>query len=105
MASPWLPLIFFLPSASFFWPAAPEVTRPTPTAHQVEDAQLAATKRHPFQNWSGERVSRVFLRLMPWLPVTQGRTYPFLGSTGGQPPPVRWRWTKYGIPPRPGRPN
>jgi Zn-dependent protease with chaperone function len=56
-----------------------EVTKPTPTAHQVEDAQLAATKRHPYLNWSGERAARVFLRLLPWLPVTQGRTYPFLG--------------------------
>ncbi len=26
-----------------------------------------------------ERSARVFLRLMPWLPQTQGRTYPFLG--------------------------
>ena len=56
-----------------------EVTKPTPTAPQIEAAQLATAMRHPFQNWSGERVSRVFLRLMPWLPVTQGRTYPFLG--------------------------
>ena len=56
-----------------------EVTRPTPTAHQVEDAQLAATKRHPYLTWSGERVVRVFLRLLPRLPQTQGRTYPFLG--------------------------
>ena len=56
-----------------------EVTKPTPTAPQIEAAQLATARRHPFQNWSGERVSRVFLRLMPWLPVTQGRTYPFLG--------------------------
>ena len=56
-----------------------EVTRPTPTAPQIEAAQLDIARRHPFQNWSGERVSRVFLRLMPWLPVTQGRTYPFVG--------------------------
>ncbi|HZK14773.1 MAG TPA: M48 family metalloprotease, partial [Desulfobaccales bacterium] len=56
-----------------------EVTKPTPTAPQIEAAQLATARRHPFQNWSGERVSRVFLRLMPWLPVTQGRTYPFVG--------------------------
>ncbi len=56
-----------------------EVTKPTPTAHQVEEAQLDATRRHPYLSWSGERVSRVFLRLMPWLPQTQGRTYPFLG--------------------------
>jgi Zn-dependent protease with chaperone function len=56
-----------------------EVTKPTPTAPQIEAAQLTAARRHPYLNWSGERASRVFLRLMPWLPVTQGRTYPFLG--------------------------
>jgi Zn-dependent protease with chaperone function len=56
-----------------------EVTRPTPTAPQIEAAQLDIARRHPFQNWYGERISRVFLRLMPWLPVTQGRTYPFVG--------------------------
>ncbi len=56
-----------------------EVTRPTPTAPQAEAAQLAAARRHPYQTWSGERVSRVFLRLLPCLPQTQGRTYPFLG--------------------------
>jgi Zn-dependent protease with chaperone function len=56
-----------------------EVTRPTPTAYQVEEAQLAAAKRHPYLSWSGQRAARVFLRLMPWLPQTQGRTYPFLG--------------------------
>ena len=55
------------------------MTKPTPTAPQIEAAQLATARRHPYQSWSGERVSRVFLRLMPWLPVTQGRTYPFLG--------------------------
>lgn len=56
-----------------------EVTRPTPTDPQVEAAQMDAVRRHPDQNWSGERVSRVFLRILPWLPQTQGRTYPFLG--------------------------
>jgi Zn-dependent protease with chaperone function len=56
-----------------------EVTRPTPTAPQVEAAQVAAARRHPYLSWSGERAARVFLRLMPWLPQTQGRTYPFLG--------------------------
>ena len=55
------------------------MTKPTPTAPQIEAAQLDTARRHPFQNWSGERAARVFLRLMPWLPVTQGRTYPFLG--------------------------
>jgi Zn-dependent protease with chaperone function len=56
-----------------------EVTKPTPTAPQVEAAQVAAARRHPYLSWSGERAARVFLRLMPWLPQTQGRTYPFLG--------------------------
>jgi Zn-dependent protease with chaperone function len=56
-----------------------EVTKPTPTGPQIEAAQLDTVRRHPFQNWSGDRVSRVFLRLLPWLPQTQGRTYPFLG--------------------------
>jgi Zn-dependent protease with chaperone function len=56
-----------------------EVTRPTPTAPQIEGAQLTAAKRHPYLSWSGERAARVFLRLMPCLPQTQGRTYPFLG--------------------------
>jgi hypothetical protein len=74
-----LPLIFFLLLSLLFLGGCAEVTKPTPTAHQVEDAQLAATKRHPYLKWSEERVARVFLRLMPWLPVTQGRTYPFLG--------------------------
>ncbi|PIU54399.1 MAG: hypothetical protein COS90_01020, partial [Deltaproteobacteria bacterium CG07_land_8_20_14_0_80_60_11] len=71
--------IFFLLLSLLFLAGCAEVTKPTPTAHQVEDAQLAATKRHPYLTWSMERVSRVFLRLMPWLPQTQGRTYPFLG--------------------------
>ena len=76
-----------------------EVTKPTPTAHQVEDAQLTATRRHPYQKWSEERVSRVFLRLMPWLPVTQGRTYPFLGFNWWVTPTgARWRWTRSGYP-------
>ncbi len=74
-----LPLIFFLLLSLFFLAGCSEVTRPTPTAPQIEAVQLDIARRHPFQNWSGERVSRVFLRLMPWLPVTQGRTYPFLG--------------------------
>jgi len=55
------------------------VTRPTPTVSQEEAAQLAAARRHPYLSWSGERAARVFLRLLPWLPQTQGRAYPFLG--------------------------
>jgi Zn-dependent protease with chaperone function len=56
-----------------------EVTKPTPTAPQKEAAQLVAAQRHPYLNWSTERVSRVFLRLLPYVPRIQGRTYPFLG--------------------------
>lgn len=56
-----------------------EVTRPTPTVAEVEEAQLAATRRHPFKSWTLERSSRVFLRLLTTLPQTHGRTYPFLG--------------------------
>ena len=74
-----LPLIICLALGLLALSGCAEVTKPTPTAPQIEAAQLAAIKRHPHQNWSGERVSRVFLRLMPWLPQTQGRTYPFLG--------------------------
>ena len=61
------------------WGGCAEVTRPTPPASQEETVQLDAARRHPYLSWSGERVSRVFLRLLPWLPPTQGRTYPFLG--------------------------
>jgi Zn-dependent protease with chaperone function len=74
-----LQFIIFLTLGLLILGGCAEVTRPTPTAPQVEAAQLATARRHPYQTWSGERVSRVFLRLLPWLPVTQGRTYPFLG--------------------------
>lgn len=73
------PLIFFLALSLLGLGGCAEVTRPAPTGPQIEAAQLDTARRHPFQTWSGERVSRVFLRLMPWLPVTQGRTYPFVG--------------------------
>lgn len=56
-----------------------EVTRPTPTVAEVEEAQLATSRRHPFKTWSLERTSRVFIRLLATLPQTHGRTYPFLG--------------------------
>ena len=84
----WLPfppaflrlhLIIFLALGLLGLGGCAEVTKPTPTGPQIEAAQLDAARRHPYQSWSGDRVSRVFLRLMPWLPVTQGRTYPFLG--------------------------
>jgi Zn-dependent protease with chaperone function len=56
-----------------------EVTRPQPTAGELEDAQLAATRRHPYKSWALERTSRVFLRLLATVPQVHGRTYPFLG--------------------------
>jgi Zn-dependent protease with chaperone function len=56
-----------------------EVTRPNPTAVEIEELQLAASQRHPFKNWATERVSRVFLKLLPTLPHIHGHTYPFLG--------------------------
>lgn len=56
-----------------------EVTRPTPTAQEVEAVQLTAVQRHPHKSWSLERVSRVFLRELAVLPQIHGRTYPFLG--------------------------
>jgi|GEM_PF-813430 len=74
-----LPLIIFLIPSLLILAGCAEVTKPTPTAPQIEAAQLDTARRHPYQSWYWERVSRVFLRLMPWLPQTQGRTYPFLG--------------------------
>jgi Zn-dependent protease with chaperone function len=56
-----------------------EVTRPTPTAAELEEVQLAASRRYPFKNWSTERVSRVFLKELMVLPQIHGHTYPFLG--------------------------
>jgi len=61
------------------WPGCGGVTRPAPTMHEVEACQLAATKRHPYQTWSMERVSRVFIKELACLPQVHGRTYPFLG--------------------------
>ncbi len=73
--SPWLPglLVFSVLCG------CAEVTRPTPSALEVEECQLAAVKRHPFKSWSWERASRVFLRELAVLPQVHGRTYPFLG--------------------------
>jgi Zn-dependent protease with chaperone function len=59
--------------------ACADMTRPTPTGPELEEVQLAAVRRHPYQTWSSERVSRVFLRLLPCLPQIHGHTYPFLG--------------------------
>ena len=56
-----------------------EVTKPTAADPEQEAAQIAAARRHPHQTWSGERASRVFIRLLACLPQVHGRTYPFLG--------------------------
>lgn len=56
-----------------------EVTRPTPTSHEVEAVQLTALTRHPHASYNRERAMRVLLRLLPTLPRVHGRTYPFLG--------------------------
>jgi Zn-dependent protease with chaperone function len=72
-----LGLIFALGLLS--WPGCGEVTRPAPTMQEVEACQLAATKRHPYQTWSLERVSRVFIKELACLPQVHGHTYPFLG--------------------------
>jgi Zn-dependent protease with chaperone function len=76
---PRLRLLFLLAPSLLILGGCAEVTQPTPTAPQLEAAQLAAAKRHPYLSWSKERAGRVFLRLLPYLPQTQGRTYPFLG--------------------------
>jgi Zn-dependent protease with chaperone function len=56
-----------------------EVTKPTPTSHEVEAVQLTALTRHPHAGYNKERAMRVFLRLLPTLPRVHGRTYPLLG--------------------------
>lgn len=56
-----------------------EVRQPKPTAAEIEEVQLAASRRHPFQSWNLERASRVFIRLLATVPQSQGQTYPFLG--------------------------
>jgi Zn-dependent protease with chaperone function len=56
-----------------------EVTRPQPSAGELEEAQLAAARRHPPATWGLERTSRVFLKLLAVVPQVHGRTYPFLG--------------------------
>jgi Zn-dependent protease with chaperone function len=75
-----LQFIIFLTLGLLILAGCAEVTKPTPTAPQIEAAQLDAARRHPYHpSWYKERASRVFLRLLPWPPVTQGRTYPFVG--------------------------
>ena len=55
------------------------VTRPDPTAAEVEEAQLTASYRHPFKTGSLSRASQVFIRLLATVPQAHGQTYPFLG--------------------------
>jgi Zn-dependent protease with chaperone function len=56
-----------------------KVTRPNPTAAEVEEAQLTASHRHPFKTGSLARASQVFIRLLVTVPQAHGQTYPFLG--------------------------
>jgi len=63
----------------FLMAGCAEVTRPTPTVAEVEEVQLAASRRHPNQTWTVERSARIFIRLLATVPQTHGRTYPFLG--------------------------
>ncbi len=56
-----------------------QVTRPTPTALEMEEAQIAATRKHPYKTWSLDRVSQVFIRLLATVPQSRGQSYPFLG--------------------------
>ena len=55
------------------------VTQPTPTAAEIEDAQINASRRYPYKTWSLDRASRVFIRLLATVPQTRGQSYPFLG--------------------------
>jgi len=59
--------------------ACAEITRPTPTRHEVEAVQITALTRHPHASAGTERAMRVFIRLLTTLPRVHGRTYPFLG--------------------------
>jgi hypothetical protein len=56
-----------------------QITRPTPTPAEVEDAQVAASRRYPFKSRSLDRVSQVFIRLLATVPQSRGQSYPFLG--------------------------
>jgi Zn-dependent protease with chaperone function len=72
-------LLAVLGIALFLLGGCAQVTRPTPTPAEVEDAQLTAARRHPYKTWSLDRVSRVFIRLLATLPQNRGQSYPFLG--------------------------
>jgi Zn-dependent protease with chaperone function len=56
-----------------------QVTRPNPTATEIEKAQINASRRYPYKTWSLDRASRVFIRLLATVPQTRGQSYPFLG--------------------------
>lgn len=72
-------LAAFLAVALFFLAGCGRATLPTPTLSEVEEAQLTASRRHPFKTWSLDRSSQVFIRLLATVPQSQGHTYPFLG--------------------------
>jgi Zn-dependent protease with chaperone function len=56
-----------------------QVTRPTPTAAEIEEVQINASRRYPYKSWSLDRASRIFIRLLATVPQTRGQSYPFLG--------------------------
>ncbi|MGQ9920466.1 MAG: hypothetical protein ACUVRZ_03960, partial [Desulfobacca sp.] len=78
-AEKWRTLMGLIVLFSLGLAGCAEVTKPTPTRYEVEEVQLTASTRHPFASHQKERAMRVFLRLLPTLPRSHGRTYPFLG--------------------------
>ncbi len=56
-----------------------QVTRPTPSPAEVEEAQLAASRRYPYKTSSLDRVSRVFIRLLATVPQSRGQSLPLPG--------------------------
>ncbi len=58
-----------------------EITKPRPSRQEIEAVELTALTRQPHISNKKERAMRVFLRLLPTLPRSQGGAYPFLGFT------------------------
>lgn len=72
-------LALALSAVLLFGAGCAQVKRPNPTVSEVEQAQLTASRRHPYKTGSLSRVSQVFIRVLATVPQTQGQTYPFLG--------------------------
>jgi hypothetical protein len=45
-----------------------QATRPTPTAAEIEEAQISTSRRYPYKTWSLDRASRIFIRLLATVP-------------------------------------